>query len=193
MKRFLAIFFLFAASVVRAEEGGVKRLEAIAHHYSSMGGYTIEFVLKVGDATQKGTVMVSGNNTYMRVADTEIYVQDALRYEVRGKEKEIIIDRAELYEKELFAPNGDLSKLSDEYNIEECIVEGAAAIRLSPKRTGETLYIIISADGVSVEKVLYAVGTERAVVKVERCKKGDVTVPRFSKTRYSGFETIDFR
>jgi hypothetical protein len=193
MKRILIIILFVVTFVARADERATKRLEAVAKHYSEMGSYTIEFNLKAGGGVQKGVMMVSGSNTYMKIADTEIYVQDGLRYEVHNKTKEVIVDKADLYEKELFSPNSDLSKFSSEYNIEETDMGGAAAVRLTPKRSGETICVVLSADGLGVAKVLYTSGQDRAEVQVLRCQKGGVSLPQFSKKRYSGYETIDFR
>ena len=122
MRKILLLIFLCGAFSVFADERGQSRLERISRHYSAMGNYSISFVLRVGNAEQKGELSVSGNNSYMRVADTELFVEDSLRYEVRPSAKEIVIDRADAYEKGLLNPLTGFANIAKEYNVEECDV-----------------------------------------------------------------------
>lgn len=193
MKRFLLAIFLLATLSVSADERGEARLNRIATHYSALGNYTVEFVLRVGGGEQRGEMIVAGDNSYMKVGDTEVYVEGNLRYEVRASSKEIIIDKADLYEKELLNLAGGLSTVKRDYNVEECVVGGAAALRLTPKMSGETIYIITGSDGASISKLQYASGDNRAELSVTRCQKRTTSIPTFSKDRYKGFDLIDFR
>lgn len=193
MKRVLTIFLLFITLSVWADERGEKRLERISRHYSALGNYSLSFVLRAGGGEQKGRLMVEGNNSYIKVADTEVFVVDSLRYEVRGSSKEIIVDRADAYEKELLNPLSGFSGVKNDYNIEECEVDGSTAVRLTPKRTGETIYIVTAPDGESIAKVKYGVGENSAEVEVNRLQGAPSPMPKFSKEQYKGFELIDFR
>ena len=193
MKRVLTIFLLFITLSAWADERGEKRLERISRHYSALGNYSLSFVLRAGGGEQKGRLMVEGNNSYIKVADTEVYVVDSLRYEVRGASKEIIVDRADAYEKELLNPLSGFSGVKNDYNIEECEVDGRVAVRLTPKRTGETIYIVTAPDGESIAKVKYGVGENSAEVEVNRQQGVPSPMPKFSKEQYKGFELIDFR
>ena len=193
MKRVLTIFLLFITLSAWADERGEKRLERISRHYSALGNYSLSFVLRAGGGEQKGRLMVEGNNSYIKVADTEVYVVDSLRYEVRGSSKEIIVDRADAYEKELLNPLSGFSGVKNDYNIEECEVDGCVAVRLTPKRTGETIYIVTAPDGESIAKVKYGVGENSAEVEVNRQQGVPSPMPKFSKEQYKGFELIDFR
>ena len=193
MKRVLTIFLLFITLSAWADERGEKRLERISRHYSALGNYSLSFVLRAGGGEQKGRLMVEGNNSYIKVADTEVYVVDSLRYEVRGSSKEIIVDRADAYEKELLNPLNGFSGVKNDYNIEECEVDGCVAVRLTPKRTGETIYIVTAPDGESIAKVKYGVGENSAEVEVNRQQGVPSPMPKFSKEQYKGFELIDFR
>ena len=193
MKRVLTIFLLFVTLSAWADERGEKRLERISRHYSALGNYSLSFVLRAGGGEQKGRLMVEGNNSYIKVADTEVFVVDSLRYEVRGASKEIIVDRADAYEKELLNPLSGFSGVKNDYNIEECEVDGCVAVRLTPKRTGETIYIVTAPDGESIAKVKYGVGENSAEVEVNRQQGVPSPMPKFSKEQYKGFELIDFR
>ena len=184
---------LFVSLSAWADERGDRRLERISRHYSAMGNYSISFVLRVADAEQRGELMVEGNNSYVKVADTEIFVVDSLRYEVRGASKEIIVDRADAYEKELLNPLNGFSGVKNDYNVEECEIEGRIVVRLTPKQNGETIYIITAPDGESIAKVKYGNGAESAEVEVQTSRKVAGGLPKFSKERYKGFELIDFR
>ena len=184
---------LFITLSAWADERGEKRLERISRHYSALGNYSLSFVLRAGGGEQKGRLMVEGNNSYIKVADTEVYVVDSLRYEVRGSSKEIIVDRADAYEKELLNPLNGFSGVKNDYNIEECEVDGCVAVRLTPKRTGETIYIVTAPDGESIAKVKYGVGENSAEVEVNRQQGVPSPMPKFSKEQYKGFELIDFR
>lgn len=176
-----------------ADERGEARLERISRHYSALGGYGISFVLRVGGAEQKGEILVAGNNSYMSIAGTEVYVKDSVRYEVRSAAKEVVVDRADAYEKELINPLSGFSSVKSEYNIEECEEGGVVAVRLTPKRSGDTIYIITGVDGESISRVRYGVGESAAELQVVKTVRTPKSVPEFDKERYKGFELIDFR
>lgn len=194
MKKYLLIALLlvmaFAAS---ADERGERRLERISRHYSALGNYSLSFVLRAGGGEQRGELRVDGNNSYMRVADTELFVIDSLRYEVRATSKEIVVDRADAYEKELLNPLQGFSGMKDDFHIEEVEVDGHTAVRLLPKRQDETIYIVTAADGESISKIKYGSGDAAVEVKVESMKRGGNRVPKFAKEQYPEFELIDFR
>ena len=168
-------------------------MERISRYYSALGNYSLSFVLRVGEGEQKGELMVDGNNSYIRVADTEVFVVDSLRYEVRGASKEIIVDRADAYEKELLNPLNVFSEVKTDFDVEESEVNGRLAVRLIPKRTGETIYIVTATDGESISKVKYGNGANSAEVEVLAIRKGVNPLPKFSEEHYKGFELIDFR
>lgn len=193
MKKILLVALLLATFTVRADERGERRLERISRHYSALGNYSLNFVLRAGEGEQKGELAVEGNNSYMRVGDTEVFIADSLRYEVRPASKEIVIDKAELYERELMNPLNGFASVKADYNIEEVQVEGKVAVRLTPKHTGDTIYIITETDGESIQSILYGVGGASAEVVVEKTRKSHESLPRFDKERYKGFELIDFR
>ena len=193
MRKIILFFLLFITLSAWADERGEKRLERISRHYSALGNYSLSFVLRAGGGEQKGRLMVEGNNSYIKVADTEVFVVDSLRYEVRGSSKEIIVDRADAYEKELLNPLNGFAGVKNDYNIEECEVDGRTAVRLTPKRTGETIYIVTAPDGESIAKVKYGVGENSAEVEVNRLQGVPSPMPKFSKEQYKGFELIDFR
>jgi hypothetical protein len=86
-----------------ADERGMLRLERISRHYDSLGDYTLSFKIKAGESEQSGELGVQGQNLYMHLADTEVYVADSVRYEVRRGAKEIVVDKSELYEQELLS------------------------------------------------------------------------------------------
>ena len=184
---------MFVSLTAWADERGERRLERISRHYSALGNYSLSFVLRVADAEQRGELMVEGNNSYVKVADTEVFVVDSLRYEVRGASKEIIVDRADAYEKELLNPLNGFSGVKSDYNIEECEVDGRLTVRLTPKRAGESIYIVIAADGESISKIKYGNGTDSAEVEVVTTRKVARVLPKFSKEKYKEFELIDFR
>jgi len=176
-----------------ADERGEKRLERISRHYSALGNYSLSFVLRAGGGEQSGVLVVEGNDSYMKIADTEVFIVDSLRYEVRKASKEIIVDRADAYEKELLNPLNGFSNVKNDYNIEEVEADGRVAVRLTPKRSGETLYIVTAPDGESIAKVKYGSGDNTAEVDVTTIRNRREPLPRFSKESYRGFELIDFR
>lgn len=193
MRRVLLTILLSVALSFAAMGQGVQRLERISRHYSAIGNYKIDFELRIEGTVQRGELVVSGRNSYMRIGDTEVFVVDSVRYEVRRASKEIVIDRADLYEKELLNPTSGFESMKGDYNIEECVLGGTPAIRLTPKKSGETIYIFTASDGVSIEKAQYVAGENRAELVVLRCQKDKISLPKFSKDSYKGFETIDFR
>ena len=193
MRGVLAAIFMLVALSVSADERGELRLQRISRHYSAMGNYSVSFVLRVGGGEQRGFMQVEGNNLYLKVADTELFVADSVRYEVRVASKEIIIDRADAYEKELLNPLNGFSGVNANYMVEESNVDGRIVVKLTPKQLGETIYIITGADGESIAKVQYGAGDGRVDVVVDSSRKSTQKLPIFSKERYKGFELIDFR
>lgn len=193
MRRLFTLVALFATISAVAEERGQALLQRISQHYAEMNSYEVSFVLRVAGSEQKGVLMVEGNDSYMRVGDTEIYVADSLRYEVRRDAKEIVIDKAALYEKDLLNPTSGFASIATDYNVEECERGGAKAVRLAPKRSGETIYVVLKSDGVTISKVEYGVGEHSAEMIIESCQKNSRSLPRFSNKDYKGFELIDFR
>ena len=193
MKKTILFFLLFVSLSAWADERGEKRLERISRHYSALGNYSLSFVLRAGEGVQNGLLAVEGNNSYIKIGNTEVFVIDSLRYEVRATTKEIIVDRADAYEKELLNPLNGFASVKGEYNIEECDVDGRVAVRLTPKRSGETIYIITAHDGESIAKLKYGSGDTAAEVEVQTMRRGGNGVPQFAKEHYEGFELIDFR
>ena len=63
MKKIVVILLLLVTIGARADERGEKRLERISRHYSAMGNYSVEFVLRAGGAEQRGAMVVDGNNS----------------------------------------------------------------------------------------------------------------------------------
>ena len=122
-----------------------------------------------------------------------VVIFSSLRYEVRGTSKEIVVDKADLYENELLNPLKGLSKLSADYEIEERIVNGSITISLVPKQSGEVMSIEVAADGESISKVRYGGGDSAVEMNIKSTRKIAQSLPRFSKERYEGYEIIDFR
>ena len=193
MKKIILLLFLLVTLSAWADERGEARLERISRHYLALGRYALSFVLRAGEEEQSGILAVDGNNSYVKVADTEIFVIDSLRYEVRSSTKEIVVDRADAYEKELLNPLNGFSGVSKEYQIEEFVEGGRVGVRLVPKRTGENVYIETAADGESISKVRYGNGANGAEVEVLSMRRNGEALPKFDKERYKGFEMIDFR
>lgn len=193
MRKTILFFLLFVSLSAWADERGEKRLERISRHYSALGNYSLSFVLRAGGGEQSGVLVVDGNNSYIKIADTEVFVVDSLRYEVRAASREIIVDRADAYEKELLNPLNGFSNVKNDYNIEEIEADGRVAVRLTPKRSGDTIYIVTAPDGESIAKVKYGSGDNTAEVEVTTIRNRREILPKFSKERYRGFEMIDFR
>lgn len=193
MRRFITILLLFTTLAAAADERGEKRLETISRHYAKMGRYSVEFLLRAGEGVQRGVMLVDGNNSYLKAGDMEIFIVDNLRYEVRVDSKEIIVDRADAYEKELLNSLNGFSAIAADYAIEECEFEGKTAVRLTPKKQGDVAYVVTTPSGESVAKLLYGAGENKVEIIVEKSQPTTQKLPVFSKEEYKGFELIDFR
>ncbi len=193
MRRLFLLLSLFLASSVVANGQGHPLLQRISRHYAEMGNYEMTFELRVVGNKQRGVVMVEGDSYYMRLGDTEVYVSDSVRYEVRAQAKEVVVDKADIYEKDLLNPTNGFTSIAADYSVEECERDGAKALRLTPKRAGETIYVVLAGDGASISKVVYGAGEHATEMVVESCKKSNKPLPRFSNKPYKGFELIDFR
>lgn len=194
MRKIITILLLFTTLTAVADERGVKRLETISRHYANMGRYSVLFSLRAGKGLpQRGVMLVDGDNSYLKAGNMEIFIVGNLRYEVRMDTKEIIVDRADAYEKELLNSLNGFSAIAADYTIEECEVEGRTAVRLTPKKSGDVAYIVTTPDGEGVAKLLYSAGENKVEIIVEKSQPTTQNLPIFSKEEYKGFELIDFR
>lgn len=194
MKRlFLLILLLYSALSAVADERGANRLERISRYYSSLGNYALSIALRAGGAEQRGELRVSGSSSYMHIADIEVFVEDSLRYEVRRAAKEVVIDRADAYEKELLNPLNGFSTVAANYDIAEKTLDGRIVVVLTPKKRGDVVSIVTAMDGESIAKILYGAGESVVEIEIIECKKSVKSLPKFDKEAYKGFELIDFR
>lgn len=186
----LAFVVGFSAS---ADERGEEMLQRIGRRYTALGSYRLTFTLTLSDgSTSGGELAVSGNNLYMKMVENEIFVEDSVRYEVHPRQREIIIDRADAYDKEIFNPLKGVDGLGESYNID--FVEAERALRLVPKSGGgDTLYIYIGVDGESIERIKMGEGKESITIAVGELRYTQQQPLRFDRAKYKEFELIDFR
>ena len=192
MRRIVA-FVVAVCAVLSAfaDERGVEVLQRVGRRYSALNSYSLAFDIKLPDnATSGGVLSVSSNKLYMKMADNEIFVEDSVRYEVHSRQREIIVDRVDAYDKESFNPLKGVEGLLANYNVE--YVEAERVLRLAPKSGGsDTLNIYIGVDGESVERV--TMGKSGVTVYVGDVKYTQQQPMSFDRSRYVGFEIIDFR
>ena len=193
MRKVVALLLLLTTLTAVADERGEARLARISRYYASLGDYRLSFVLKIEGAEQSGELGVQGQNFYMRLADTEVFVADSVRYEVRPTTKEIVVDKSEHYEQELLSTLNGLVNVGAEYDVVECEVEGRQALRMTSKRGGDTIYIVLSVDGESISRLIYGSGEGAMSLTLTRAQKSVAPLPKFDKERYKGFELVDFR
>ncbi len=194
MKRFFVIAVaLVAVLSCYADERGVEIMQRIGRRYSSLNTYSLTFSAALPDGTSSGgELSVSGNKLYLKMADNEIFVEDTVRYEVHSRQREIIIDRADAYDKESFNPLKGVDGLMSKYNVE--YIEVDRALRLTPKTgNSDVIHIYMSVDGESVERVTLGGGDNIVTIVVSPVKYTTRQPAAFNRAQYSGYEVIDFR
>lgn len=194
MKRFFVIVIALVAVLSGfADERGMEMLQRISRRYNSLGSYRLSFTITMGDGSMgDGVLSVAGNNLYMKMADNEIFVEDSVRYEVRARQREIVVDRADAYDNEAFNPLKGVDKLNQSYDV--AYDEASRLLRLTPKSgNGDAVSIYVAVDGESVERVVVGSGDGSISIGVGQARYTQQSMPRFDKTSYAGFEVIDFR
>lgn len=194
MKRLVAIAVAVAAVLsCYADERGVEIMQRIGRRYSSLNNYSLTFTVTLPNGTGSGGEMsVSGNKLYLKMADNEVFVEDSVRYEVHPRQREIVIDRADAYDKESFNPLKGVDGLTAKYNVE--YIESERALRLTPKTgNSDIIHIYMCVDGESVERVTLGGGENLVTILVSPAKYTTRQPASFNRAQYSGYEVIDFR
>ena len=184
---------LMVAISCYADERGVEVLQRISRRYTSLGSYRLHFTLALSDGSaSEGELAVSGNNLYMKMANNEIFVEDSVRYEVHPRQREVVIDRTDAYDKEGFNPLKGVEGLENNYDAR--YDESMRLLHLTPKSgTSDTIVLGVSVDGESVERVTIGGGATAVVIGIGSVKYTQQMPPKFDRTKYNGFEIIDFR
>ena len=194
MKRYLLLVVALLLGLSGyADERGVEVLQRIGRRYATLDSYSLTLNVMLPDGSKsEGVLSVSGNRLYMKLADNEIFVEDSVRYEVHPRQREIVIDRADAYDKESFNPLKGVDGLTTSYNAD--YVEEERSLRLTPKSgNGDTLRIYVGVDGESVERVAIGSGANSVTIVVGQARYTKQQPTSFDKARYAGYEVIDFR
>lgn len=189
---------LFGTAFAVAQPQPSEILGKLSAYFRSLGGYRVAFEVTTDDGVFPGYYTVGGDRYYMVLGDAEVYGQGDIRYEVDNAKCEVIIDRVDTTAHNLLNnPTRAFDFLNDEFSAEVMgDADGRTTVRLTPReRNAATSAIDVVADTATgrPRSVSYLFDGERIHIVI-RSVTAEKTAPAcFDKTKYAGYESIDFR
>lgn len=201
MKRLLGLLLAMAVGVETMSAAGraAEILEGMAAEFRSMKGYEVEFSIEAGDYYASGSYAVRGEAYTLTLGDAEVYCDGRVRYEVDKVRREVTIVGVDTTSRNILNnPVRAFDFLGDDYRSELLSeADGKAVIRLTPAAgsgasAGE-ITVTVATDGMRPERLDYDFDGERIRVDVRRVAPLTAPLAAFDRSRFEGFEFIDFR
>lgn len=207
----LPLALLVAVFTARADGNAWEIIGRMAANMTEYGDYRMDFTASAkGMHDVGGMYIVSGDSYYMKVQKQEQFSDGVSRWEVDPSNKEVIIDRVNLDERNiLLNPTKAFDFAADEFDARYMGVETVNGIRshaIELMPTGKlggigvvTLYVSVAAE-IPVA-VSYDFEGERLTVRVDKftavaeVENGGGLAAQFvfDPEKYQGYEIIDFR
>lgn len=199
MKRLLLLLLLLAgAGGAGAQNRAAGILEALAEGFRTMKGYEVPFEIEAGDYRASGSYAVEQEGYYLELGDAEVYCDGSVRYEVDKARREVTIVGVDTASRNLLNnPVRAFDFLGSEYSPQLVSESGGrAVVRLDPAAGSQsTGAITVTVDTAAMRPVAldYDYDGERVHVAVGHVAALAKPIPRFDRSRFAGYEFIDFR
>lgn len=200
MKRLfcIAVFALCFVCTAVADEAAESILKDIERNLAAMGAYRVEFEVVAGDYRSTGEYVVAGRDFYLRADDTEVYVSGGVRREASHSKKEVTIDTADTSARDIISnPSAGFSVLLEDFDsVTASSADGEQHITLVPKGESsahESVTVVVAKDGKFPKSITYNTASGAIEVRLLGVEPASGGVPRFDKTKYEGYEMVDFR
>lgn len=198
------------AVVAGADERSSALLDRLSSLIGGYGNYRVEFTVYVlGLAPQQieGYYLVNGDKYYITVEDREIYCDGKLKYEVSGADREVTLDRVDPADRNILSnPTRAFEFLDGAFTHAyrgEATADGKrcdeVVLHPSDKTLGlsEVTLDVDRATGLPVRLSYRLEGSDAPIgIGIDRIVPGAAADPAvfvFDRSRYKGFEIIDFR
>lgn len=164
-----------------------------------MPGYEVDFEVAVGEQRVAGSYSVEGERYRLTLGDAEVFADAETRYEVDRRHREITVSGVETSDRSLLSDPVHAFDFLDSGYRPALLWErdGEAAVSLTPTAEAGALAgrIILRIDTRSMRPRSVAYDFDGAPIEVSVLRVGPLArpFPAFDRTRYAGFEWIDFR
>ncbi|OUN77840.1 hypothetical protein B5G09_05765 [Alistipes sp. An54] len=164
-----------------------------------MKGYEVDFVIEAGDYRAAGSYAVQGTGYALSLGDAEVYGDEKVRYEVDNDRREVTIAGVDSTSRNILNnPVRAFDFLGDDYRAELLSETGGkAVVRLTPVEgsgaSAGTVTVTVSTATMRPEQLDYDYDGERIRVVVRRVAPLAGPLARFERSRFEGYEFIDFR
>nr|WP_232009230.1 hypothetical protein [Alistipes megaguti] len=200
MKRWLLLLAMAAGvGTVSAAGRAAEILEGLAAGFRAMKGYEVDFVIEAGDYRAEGCYAVQGAGYALSLGDAEVYGDEKVRYEVDNDRREVTIAGVDSTSRNILNnPVRAFDFLGDDYRAELLSETGGkAVVRLTPVEgsgaSAGTVTVTVSTATMRPEQLDYDYDGERIRVVVRRVAPLAEPLARFERSRFEGYEFIDFR
>lgn len=200
MKRWLLLLAMAAGvGTVSAAGRAAEILEGLAAGFRAMKGYEDDFVIEAGDYRAEGSYAVEGAGYALSLGDAEVYGDERVRYEVDNDRREVTIAGVDSTSRNILNnPVRAFDFLGDDYRAELLSETGGkAVVRLTPVEgsgaSAGTVTVTVSTATMRPEQLDYDYDGERIRVVVRRVAPLAGPLARFERSRFAGYEFIDFR
>lgn len=199
MKRWLLLAVLLCGTVRAAENRAGEILERLAAGFRAMKGYEVTFEVEAGEYRTGGRYAVEGQGYFLTLGDAEVFCDGTVRYEVDNARREVTIVGVDTASRNILNnPVKAFDFLDSEYDP-ELLTEtaGRAVVRLTPVEgsgaSAGTVAVTVSTATMRPEQLDYDYDGERIRVVVRRVAPLAGPLARFERSRFEGYEFIDFR
>ncbi|MDE6045811.1 MAG: hypothetical protein K2G10_00725 [Alistipes sp.] len=164
-----------------------------------MPGYEVAFEVAVGEQRVAGSYAVEGERYYLTLGDAEVFADAATRYEADRRRREVTVAGVEAADRNLLNdPIHAFDFLDSGYRPALLWERGSeAAVSLTPAADAGALAgritLVVDTRSMQPRSVAYDFDGETILISVLRVGPLARPFPAFDRTRYAGFEWIDFR
>ncbi len=209
MKKILFISLILLCTAAHADERSKALLTKMGAAIRGWKQYQVEFTLHAGEASKPipGNFKVSGQKYYLSVEDREVYCDGTIKYEVNRTDKEVTVDQVDPKDKSILANPTRAFDFSDDvfthsyggqttFGGKKCDVVILRA-RSADDPILEIKLMLDAASGLPAA-VSYRMEnvSEPVQIDVTSIKPAEVLPEsqfRFDRSKYKGYEVIDFR
>jgi hypothetical protein len=210
MKKSVLIYLvLFAALTASADDKSSALLSKMAATIGGWKSYRVEFSLKADDAAKPvaGDYTVSGRTYHMQAGGNELFGDGKLKYQVDHANREVTVDRVDPADRSIMADPTRIFEFSDAsfshayagqqtWRGRRC-----DSVKLTAKESGSPLSAItlmIDAGtglpaGLSYKVEGVSQPVEIDVIRIAPLADTADAGLKFDKSRYKGYEIMDFR
>ncbi|OUN58750.1 hypothetical protein B5G16_07835 [Alistipes sp. An66] len=164
-----------------------------------MKGYEVDFTVEAGEYRTAGSYAVEGQGYFLTLGDAEVFCDGTVRYEVDNARREVTIAGVDSTSRNILNnPVRAFDFLGDDYRAELLSETGGkAVVRLTPVEgsgaSAGTVAVTVSTATMRPEQLDYDYDGERIRVVVRRVAPLAGPLARFERSRFEGYEFIDFR